>query len=292
MLVSIVVRTYNEQRHLPDLLRAIAAQDTDHEVETVLVDSGSNDDTLAIAGQHGCRIVHIAKHDFTFGRSLNVGCRAARGDVLVFISGHCVPTDARWLHNLVGPLGTDGIVYTYGRQVGGDTSKFSECQVFRKHYPAASPVVQPGYFCNNANAAMRRADWERAGFDEQLPGLEDLALAKQLWLAGGKVGYVADAGVYHHHDESWRVVKRRYEREAIALQSIMPEVQISFADFLRYWASAVFLDLGAALAERTLLRNAWQIVAYRFMQFWGSYQGNNEHRKLSQAMKDKYFYPK
>jgi GT2 family glycosyltransferase len=184
------------------------------------------------------------------------------------------------------------VPYAYGRQVGGEDSRFSECRIFRKYYPDQSAIPQNGFFCNNANATLSRAQWEATPFDEQLTGLEDMALAKRITESGAKIGYVADATVYHLHDETWRAIKNRFEREAIALQSIMPQVHITFGDFLRYWASAVLLDLGAALQDRKLLRNASQIVAYRYMQFLGSYRGNNEHRRLSQAMKDKYFFPK
>ena len=47
-------------------------------------------------------------------------------------------------------------------------------------------------------------------------------------------------------------MRRRFEREAIALQHIMPEVQLGLNDVVRYFFSAVFLDLGAAL--RGLMR--------------------------------------
>ena len=45
--VSIVIRTLNEARHLPDLLRAIQEQVLDDglAVEVVVVDSGSTDRT-------------------------------------------------------------------------------------------------------------------------------------------------------------------------------------------------------------------------------------------------------
>ncbi len=53
MVVSIVIRTYNEQRHLPELLVAISRQEVDFDYETVIVDSGSTDDTLDIAVEFG-----------------------------------------------------------------------------------------------------------------------------------------------------------------------------------------------------------------------------------------------
>jgi len=293
MLASIVIRTFNEQRHLDAVLRAVAAQDVPaHEREVVLVDSGSTDDTLRIAQAHGCRIVHIAKQDFTFGRSLNMGCAAAQGRQLVFLSGHCIPVGKNWLSALVAPLEEGKVAYSYGRQLGGEGTKFSESQIFRKYFPAASAVPQAGFFCNNANAALPAAEWQALHFDETLSGLEDMAMARKLVESGKAIGYVAEAAVHHLHDESWRSVGNRFEREAIALQSIMPQVHLSLGDFFRYWASACFMDLGAAMQERRALRCAWQIVAYRFMQFRGSYRGNHEHRKLSQAMKERYFYPR
>lgn len=292
MSVSIVIRTYNEERHLGDVLAAIGTQRCETPWEVVLVDSGSTDSTVDIARRHGCRIVTIAKETFTFGRSLNVGCEAAQGDVLVFLSGHCIPTGPNWLARLIAPIRDGRANYSYGRQVGGTTSRFSECQIFLKYYPETSAIPQNGFFCNNANAALHRATWAKFRFDELLTGLEDMALAKTVVAAGGKIAYVADAAVTHLHDEAWRTVKNRFEREAIALQAIMPQVHITFGDFIRYFSSAVLIDFGAALQEKRIHRKAAEIVAYRFMQFLGSYRGNNEHRKLSRAMKDRYFYPK
>lgn len=291
-MISVVIRAFNEERHLGELLQSIRTQMIDLEVEIVLVDSGSTDRTLSIAQAAGCRVVHIEKSQFSFGRSLNLGCEAARGEHLVFVSGHCIPVDGHWLRHLVAPLRDDLVHYAYGRQVAGPTTKFSEVQHFRRYFPEHSAVPQDGFFCNNANAALMRSTWMRLPFDEELTGLEDMAMAKAIIDQGGRIGYVAEAPVYHLHDESWRTIRNRFEREAVALQGIMPQVHVTFGDFARYVTSAVLLDFGAALQEGRLLAEAFPIVAFRTMQFWGSYRGNNEHRRLSQAMKDRYFYPR
>lgn len=292
MKASIVIRTYNEARHLPALLASISEQATGFAHETVLVDSGSTDRTVEIAEGFGCRIVRISKDDFSFGRSLNVGCRAALGECLVFVSGHCIPVGKDWLASLVEPLGRDAIAYTYGRQLGNDHSRFSECQIFGKYFPAESAMPQEGFFCNNANAALLKRVWEQVPFDEEVTGLEDMHLSRQIVGRGMKVGYVAEAAVYHLHDESWSQVRRRFEREAIALQYIMPEIHMSFTDFLRYFVSAVLLDSGAAMQQSLFRRKAKEILLYRLMQFWGAYRGNHMHRQISRARKDKYYYPR
>lgn len=292
MHVSIVIRTLNEARYLGELLGSIGEQDkSEFTCEVVLVDSGSTDGTLAIAERHGCVITHIAREEFSFGRSLNRGCEAAKGDILVLISGHCVPTGRAWLRSLCTPVAERRVDYAYGRQIGGPESHFSECRIFNKYYPESSCIPQEGFFCNNANSALWRPAWQQHRFNEDITGLEDMELAQRLMQSGGRVGYVAEACVYHHHAESWRQVERRFEREALALQRIMPQIHIRRRDLLRYLTSSVWLDYRHAWREGLLLREASSIALYRFWQYVGSFRGNREHRKLSQAEKDKYFYP-
>jgi glycosyltransferase involved in cell wall biosynthesis len=289
---SVIVRTLNEARYLEELLQGIAQQQTDNlDCEVVLVDSGSTDPTLTVAQQYGCRILHISREQFSFGRSLNIGCDAAGGDILVITSGHCVPASPQWLQKLCQPL-LDGVAqYSYGRQLGGPTSQFSECQVFNKYFPATSRIPQEGFYCNNANAALLKSSWARYRFDEELTGLEDMHLAKRLVRDGGQVAYVAEAPVYHHHSETWPQVLRRFEREAIALQQIMPNIHVGLLDTLRYTLSSIWGDAVHAKRQGLLRQVLPSIVRYRCYQYLGSYRGNHEHRQLSRAQKDEYFYP-
>jgi glycosyltransferase involved in cell wall biosynthesis len=290
--VSVVIRTLNEGKHLPDLLAGIRQQDCPGiEVETVLVDSGSTDDTIEIAQGFGVRIVHIKKEDFSFGRSLNYGCAAATGDALVFVSGHCVPTTTRWIADLVAPLGKSDMVLTYGGQCGNRDSHFSERRIFQKYFPPDDHLPQEGFYCSNANSALLKEVWVTNPFDEELTGLEDMHLAKRLVTAGHKIGYVASASVFHLHDESWAQIRRRFEREAIALQYIMPEVHLNAFDVVRYFALAVVSDLLQSIDKRCFWESAADVLIYRFMQFTGSYRGNHFHRKLSRERKEQYFYP-
>jgi len=292
MRVSIVIRTLNEARYLGQLLEGIRRQELDGiDVETVVIDSGSADATLQIAQEYGCVVTHIRREDFSFGRSLNMGCEAASGDIFVFVSGHCVPCDEHWLRKLCAPI-LDGLAdYTYGRQVGGPESRFSECRIFEKYYPAVSHIPQSGFFSNNANSALARAAWVAHRFDEDLTGLEDMELAKRLCQAGGRIGYVAEAPVYHYHHESWPQVKRRFEREAIALQRIMPQIHVSSVDLVRYVSSSIWHDVRHARRDGRAAALVGEITRYRLAQYLGSYKGNHQHRKLSRAEKDTYFYP-
>ncbi|MEY8210682.1 MAG: glycosyltransferase family 2 protein [Gammaproteobacteria bacterium] len=293
MLVSIIIRTLNEELYLDELLLAIGRQASERfNVEVVLVDSGSEDNTLKIAKRHGCRIVTINRQDFSFGRSLNMGCEVAHGQILIAISGHCVPVDECWLESLCSPIADEAAVYTYGKQMGSEYSRYGERRVFEKYYADLSAVPQDGFFCNNANAALDRNVWLGNRFDEELTGLEDMALAKKLTSQGLKIGYVSEACVYHHHDETWGEITRRFERESIALQSIMPQVHIRKRDLVRYIFTSIWFDSKTALKERVFWGKCIEILVYRCCQYWGSYKGNHDQRRLSFAEKEKYFFPK
>lgn len=291
--ISIVIRTLNEQRYLGELLDSISKQDfpTDQAVEVVVVDSGSTDKTIQIAQSYNCQIVHIKKEEFSFGRALNVGCAVARGDCLVFISGHCVPVDTDWLRNLVSPL-NKGCSYSYGRQRGRDTTKFSEQQLFDKYFPDQSAIPQVGFFVNNANAAIRADVWKRYRFDEEVTGCEDMALGRLLVEQGHCLGYVAEACVFHIHDEIWTQTKLRYEREAVALCKIMPEVNVTASEAIVYFVVGCLKDLRHARFVGCLFKEFFNIICFRSAQYYGVYRGNRNARDVSGEFKLRYYYPR
>lgn len=291
-LVSIVIRTLNEGLYLEELLIAIENQrKLDFRTEVVIVDSGSSDSTISIAEKYNCRITYIAKNDFTFGRSLNVGSRFANGEILVFISGHCIPVNDRWLQNLILPILEKKASLSYGGQTGRDTTKYSEDKIFKKYFPNKTLIPQKGFFCNNANSALDQKVWSDYLFNEMITGLEDMELAKRITKNGLNIAYVSDASVYHIHNESWSQTKRRYEREAIALQQIMPEVKISFFDMARYIFISIISDSKEAMSENVFFTEFFGIIKFRLAQYYGSYRGNHEHRELSKKQSENYFYP-
>lgn len=155
--------------------------------EIILVDSGSTDDTVSKAVYFGCRIVKVNKHEFTFGRALNVGCAAANGEILVFVSGHVYPVHETWLETLLKPFEVSSIVLSYGGQIAHTSNKFSEHRLFEQWFPDTPAAPQSSYFCNNANCAIRRTVWEHLPYDESLTGLEDLDWAKRAQSNGGQL---------------------------------------------------------------------------------------------------------
>ena len=82
-LVSIVVPTRNSGRFLNETLESVAAQTlADHEI--LVVDAGSTDDTLQIAGRHA-NVRVIPQHSTGLSGAWNEGIAAARGELVAFL---------------------------------------------------------------------------------------------------------------------------------------------------------------------------------------------------------------
>lgn len=288
--VSVVIRCHNEAKHIGRLLDSLGRQSLrDHEV--VVVDSGSTDGTLGIVTSFPTRIVHIPPQDFTFGRSLNVGCAQAQGEILVFASAHVYPVGDDWLERLVAPFEDHRVALTYGRQVGNELSKFSETQLFARQFPATSDLNQSIPFCNNANAAVRRSLWAQHPYDETLTGLEDLAWGTWALAQGLRIAYVADATIVHLHEESASRIRHRYEREAIALRHIMPDSHMYATECLGYLGRQIWGDLCALVRERRSPGLIPEILMFRGMQYWGTYLGMNRRSEPTRKILHKFYFP-
>jgi glycosyltransferase involved in cell wall biosynthesis len=288
--ISIVIRAFNEEQHIDRLLYGISQQNYP-DPEVILVDSGSTDRTLTIAGQYPVKVVHIKPEDFTFGRSLNTGIAAATGDFVVIISAHCYPVFPDWLDLLTQPFSNDDIALCYGKQRGGETNHFSEHQFFHKYFPDNSVLQQAHPYSHNANAAIRRALWETHPYDESLTGLEDLAWSSWAMDSGYEIAYVAEAEVIHQHDETMQQVYNRYKREAIALKQILPESSFTFSQFFRKWLGNTLYDLDQARRERILIKQISPILRFRLMQYWGHYRGFHYAGKIDSQLHRAFYYP-
>lgn len=93
--VSVVIPAFNEERLLPETLRAIreasvgfADRGWDH--EWIVCDNNSTDRTAEIAADAGARVVFEPVNQI--GRARNSGARAATGDWILFVDADSRPT--------------------------------------------------------------------------------------------------------------------------------------------------------------------------------------------------------
>jgi glycosyltransferase involved in cell wall biosynthesis len=287
---TVLIRCFNEEKFIGKLLTGIMKQ-TIKSVEIIIVDSGSTDATLSIAAQFPVKILPIKSKDFSFGRALNIGCRAASNEIIVFASAHVYPIYNDWLEKMINPFKKKEVGLVYGKQRGNEFTKYSEQQIFKKWFPNSDQIIGNNIFCNNANASIRKSIWAEIPYDEELTGLEDLDWAKKITRKGFKIIYEKDAGIIHIHEEKYSQIKNRYKREAIAFKFIYPGEKFSFFTFVWMFLSNTISDYYHSISDGKLFYEISSIPLFRFNQFWGTYRGYHQTRNISPELKNHFYFP-
>ena len=164
---SVVVRTLNSSATLTICLESLRSQTIRPEI--IVVDSGSSDDTLAIAARHADRVVHLAHEPFSYGRALNRGAAVATAPVHFALSSHCVVPRADWIERSLSHYGQPNVAATNGQRTLPDGSPLRD--VF---YQTASTTLPDPLWGFSNHASSWRADiWRREPFDETLVASED-----------------------------------------------------------------------------------------------------------------------
>jgi hypothetical protein len=271
---SVVVRSFNEDEYVGDALRAVREQAYD-DLEIVLVDSGSTDDTLEIARPLVDEVATLEPRDFTFGYSLNVGCEAASGEYVAFLSAHAVPTDEHWLGRMVRHFADPEVAMVYSNQTGVESTAFPEQRHFDELFGEERAFKEPPeYFANNASSVIRAELWEEYPFDEHLTGCEDMDWAKHFMDRGYRLVYEPDACIYHIHEESPTQVFTRFEREAIAQRDIgVRNPRERFAEYARLPRDVLADAAAAATSGEFDLDTLREVLAFRYNQRMGTAAG-------------------
>jgi len=84
MKISIVIPAYNAERYLAETLRSVFDQDHD-DLEIIVVNDGSTDNTENIIHQFGDRIQYIYQENSGVSAARNRGMAAATGEYLLFL---------------------------------------------------------------------------------------------------------------------------------------------------------------------------------------------------------------
>jgi rhamnosyltransferase len=237
-VISVVVPVKDGGADLVRCLEAIGRQRIEEDVEIVVVDSGSSDDSAEHARRRGARVHEIPPEEFGHGRTRNLGARLARGDVLVFTSQDAHPADDAWLGLLVAPLrASETVGGVYGRQLPHASARPPERYFLDFLYgpePRVQELASPDELSfevtlfSNVNAAIRREVWERFPFADDMIMSEDQEWSRRVLLAGMSIVYEPRAAVFHSHAYTVASAFRRfYDSGASADRSYVSEAGAS-----------------------------------------------------------------
>src|SRR3954454_15455541 len=117
MQVGLLIRTLNEAALIGRCLETLQGQQGGFALDVLVLDSGSTDDTVAIARAHGARVDEIPPSEFDYSTSLNRGLEQLPADLVVILSAHAIPLGDRWLERMTAPFADERVAGVASGQV-------------------------------------------------------------------------------------------------------------------------------------------------------------------------------
>jgi glycosyltransferase involved in cell wall biosynthesis len=250
-VLSVIIPAYNQGRYLVDCVKSIRECGVD-DVEIIVVDDGSTDNTQEIAG--GIRgITYIRQENAGLPTTRNNGFAVSRGEYLLFLDSddRMLPGMGEKVIELFEKYKNVDVIFgdalmgnekegyvswieTYGGQEFFDLAHESPEHGFRimrgrdlaRRMGVINPVVTNGTF-------MRRSAFERSGkFDTERTGSEDWELWMRMALMDMDFGYTEDKlSVYTRHADSMSADKDYMIKGfAVSLGKILGNRNLSLDD--------------------------------------------------------------
>ena len=117
MKISIITATYNCEKSLQRTIDSVASQDYE-EIEHIIIDGGSSDNTLNIIQANSDRITkYISEKDSGIYDALNKGIRLATGDVIGFLNSDDTFADQHIISAIANCFKTEKTDLVYGNLV-------------------------------------------------------------------------------------------------------------------------------------------------------------------------------
>lgn len=235
--ISIVIRTYNEKKHIKEVLESLTRQ-TYSNYEIIIVDSGSDDGTLEIISRYEVMLVSIKKEDFNYSYASNIGVTKASGSIVCFLSGHSVPVHSDYLKKTNDLFQNKKIGACYGEVIALQDGSFTEKMFnnigFIKSRLTGSKdgiilenKIHPGIFsCSNASA--RKSLLDKFPFQEKLgSGGEDIEVAYRIIQNGYLVAKDSGLLVRHSHGKKFWAFIQEYKNWQKMYREVLDFLELS-----------------------------------------------------------------
>ena len=93
MEISIITTNYNTDKYLEETIKSVLNQKGDFELEYIITDGGSTDNSLNIIKKYKDKLKYISEKDKGQSNGINKGLRMATGDIVAFLNADDVYTD-------------------------------------------------------------------------------------------------------------------------------------------------------------------------------------------------------
>ena len=224
--ISVVVCSYNGARTIRDCFEGLLTLEYPN-LEVIVVDDGSRDETAAIAREYGFRLISTDNRGLS--RARNTGLAAATGEIVAYIDDDAWP-DPHWLTYLAATFLSTDHVGVGGPNIPPDgDGPIAECIANAPGGPV-HVLLSDGEaeHIPGCNMAFRRAALKAiGGFDPQFRTAgDDVDICWRLQQQGWTIGFSPGAMVWHHRRNSVRTYWKQqqgYGKAEALLERKWPE---------------------------------------------------------------------
>jgi glycosyltransferase involved in cell wall biosynthesis len=239
--ISVLIRTRDSARTLDQVLDMLRLEGSD---ELIVVDSGSDDSTLAIAQAFGARII-ATEPPFNYSTSLNRGFEIAKNEWVLVLSSHTIPAHKDFMRVIreFAISAPEDVVVGFGSRVFKNILHDSAHSV--KGFERM-PKTDFQWGAGNILAVYRKSAWEKHPFRTDIKTAEDLEWF--VWATSrGYSGAVIHAavGIYrnqgscaHMFRKGWneaRLTQILLSRSKKPVGQAVAEMARGTAYFLKLW---------------------------------------------------------
>lgn len=171
MQVTVVIPTYNEAEHIVRLIQWLEETGDSRQLEIIVVDGGSSDQTVALVKETAANVVLSPQK----GRAaqMNYGAAIAKGECLYFVHADVLPPK-EWRSDILSCLSSEKVAGCFSYQFDADDwyLKIVEWSV-RQNWFAVGGGDQTMFVRKNVFEEM-------GGFRTELAIMEDFEFVKRL----------------------------------------------------------------------------------------------------------------
>jgi rhamnosyltransferase len=221
MQLSVVIRNKNQAKEMALCLASIKQQIVPFAYEIIVVDNNSSDNSIEIAKQFNCTLVHISDEEFTYGNALNKAIAHSKGEIIVIISSHIVLLSNHFLAAIPNIFVQADVAGARFIDVSNAASlKNSILQPVKKVYQTQKDTYINAWNNGTVNhcAAIRKSVWQQIPYCSNVFYSEDKIWSYKV-LAAGYAIQINNPLYYKYNRELNRqqLLKRR-SLEAAAYQ--------------------------------------------------------------------------